>query len=64
MTDDYGNPVSEPKEKPPKKSGKETFTVTGIEKREYTLDRGNAGSTKLNLPPEWIGKKVAVILLD
>lgn len=57
--------IEEPVEKKSQKRyGLQTFTIEGKEKREYLIERGNAGSSKLYLPPSWTGKKVVVILID
>jgi hypothetical protein len=41
-----------------------TFSVKGYEKRVEKLTRGNATTTKLNLPADWVGRTVTIILQD
>jgi len=41
-----------------------TFTVKGKEKLEMKITRGNAGSCKISLPPDWIDKKITIIRQD
>jgi hypothetical protein len=45
-------------------TGKKNFTIKGYEKREYKIERGNAGSSKLLLPPDWVGRTITVVLQD
>lgn len=45
-------------------TGKKTFSIKGYEKREYKIERGNAGSSKLLLPPNWVGRTVIIVLQD
>lgn len=42
----------------------EKITVDGYEAREFTVRSGNASSARINVPLDWIGKKVLVIRLE
>ena len=38
--------------------------LDGFEIKNKTVGKGNASSSRINLPLSWEGKKVAVILLE
>lgn len=40
------------------------FNFKGYALEEKTVGRGNASSSRVNLPLSWVGKKVAVVLLE
>jgi putative transposon-encoded protein len=40
------------------------FKFRGYALKEKTVGRGNASSSRVNLPKAWEGKKVAVVLLQ
>ncbi|MCK5138258.1 MAG: DUF2080 family transposase-associated protein [Thermodesulfovibrionia bacterium] len=40
------------------------FNFKGYALEEKTVGRGNTSSGRVNLPKSWVGKKVAVILLE
>ena len=40
------------------------FNFNGYALEEKIVGRGNASSSRVNLPLSWVGKKVAVILLE
>lgn len=40
------------------------FDIKGYDIEHKTVGRGNASSGRVNLPISWIGKKVAIVLLD
>ena len=40
------------------------FNFEGYALEEKMVGRGNASSGRVNLPLSWVGKKVAVILLE
>ena len=42
----------------------EKITVDGYEAREFVVRSGNASSARINVPVNWIGKKVLVIRLE
>ena len=41
-----------------------TFNLEGYNIENKTVGRGNASSGRVNLPLLWVGKKVAVVLLE
>ena len=40
------------------------FNFKGYALEEKTVGRGNASSSRVNLPLLWVGNKVAVVLLE
>ena len=40
------------------------FNFEGYDIENKTVGRGNASSSRVNLPLSWVGKKVAVVLLE
>lgn len=40
------------------------FNFKGYALEEKIVGRGNASSSRVNLPLSWVGKKVAVVLLE
>ena len=40
------------------------FNLGGLEIKYKTVGKGNASSSRVNLPISWEGKKVAIVLLD
>ena len=40
------------------------FSLGGYDIENKTVGRGNASSSRVNLPLSWVGKKVAVVLLE
>ena len=40
------------------------FNLDGHDIEHKTVGRGNASSSRVNLPLSWVGKKVAVVLLE
>jgi hypothetical protein len=43
---------------------KHKFIIEGIESREFTIRSGSNTSARINVPLEWIGKRVMVIRLE
>lgn len=41
-----------------------TFNLEGFDIEHKTVGRGNASSSRVNLPISWGGKKVVVVLLE
>ena len=41
-----------------------TFKLDGYDIEHKTVGRGNASSGRVNLPLSWVGKRVAVVLLE
>lgn len=40
------------------------FRIVGIEAREFTVRSGSQTSARINVPAEWIGKKVMLVRLE
>ena len=40
------------------------FNLEGYDIENKTVGKGNASSSRINLPISWEGKKVAVVLLE
>ena len=40
------------------------FNLKGYDIENKMVGRGNASSSRVNLPLSWVGKKVAVVLLE
>ena len=40
------------------------FRIFGIEAREFTVRSGSQTSARINVPAEWIGKKVMLVRLE
>ena len=40
------------------------FNISGFEIKYKTVGKGNASSSRINLPLSWEGKKVAVVLIE
>ena len=40
------------------------FNLKGHDIKYKTVGRGNTSSSRVNLPLSWVGKKVAVVLLE
>lgn len=40
------------------------FRIAGIEAREFTVRSGSQTSARINVPAEWIGKKVMLVRLE
>ena len=41
-----------------------TFNIEGYDIEHKKVGPGNASSARVNLPLSWVGKKVAVVLLE
>ncbi|MCK4678597.1 MAG: DUF2080 family transposase-associated protein [Bacteroidales bacterium] len=41
-----------------------TFNLEGHEIKYKKVGRGNASSSRVNLPASWEGKKIAIVLLE
>jgi len=45
-------------------SEKHFFEISGYEALEKTVRSGNQSSSRVNLPPDWQGKRVMIVRLD